>query len=159
MAWRLPSHRPRDAVNLGQLCRRQPPVRCFHVGFELLGPCRARDHARDDGLRGEPAEREFQQRVAALFAKRREFFDARPVGIGHEHALIARIVGKARAGVERVALIFAGEQTTGKRIVRQQHRAVLAHGRYQLAFGVTHERTVFHFAGGQRPAAKLLRLL
>src|SRR5215213_9250834 len=110
-----------QAVDFGEVLRRQRPLDRLHVLLELLRPRRAGDHARHVGLGGEPAEGELEQAAAVTLGEVRQPLDLPPVALSHV------AVGEALGGGEpralrwrRVALVLAGQKPARQREERQQ---------------------------------------
>src|SRR6185503_12579035 len=73
-----------DAIDLGNLRRRQLPRDRLHVRVDLFGSGRAGDDACYRLPRGEPGKGQLDEAVAALAAEAFELLDLRPVAIDQE---------------------------------------------------------------------------
>src|SRR5438477_11738632 len=110
MSWATPSALTansllRERVHLGHFFRRQLPAGRGRVRFDLGGGGRARDHARDHRLAGQPAEGELEQRVAAGERPRLERADALEVAVVEEASPHGAREPRARGGGLALAVL------------------------------------------------------
>src|ERR1700733_11495072 len=106
----------RNPIDLCHLVRTQIPVDRLDVLLDLLDAGGAGDHACDLRPACEPGERQFKHGVVTRLCERLQLFDdllvaRRDVAVAQPRYLVeARVVGRGFA-----ALVFAGEETAGKR--------------------------------------------
>ncbi len=150
----LKAARPRvlrgDAVDLGELVRRQRPVGRLHIGGDLLGPGRTGNDAGDDRLGREPGEGELDQRPAARLAEVGQRLDLRPVRLAEDLAGALGQLGQPRpVGHRGVALVLACQRAVGEREIGQQPHAVMLQRGDQVLLGAALEQAVLVLSRGE----------
>ena len=130
----------RRSISL-HLLRAQLPADRLHVRVDLLRLGGARDDAADGRARREPRERELQQRVPARLREGIELFDFVEIRVGHDAGEHRH--REPRAGGRGAALVLAGEQAGGERVIGQQAEAVTLQRRNVLGVEAALQQAVF----------------
>ena len=115
----------RDLVDLRELGGVEAPVRGGDVLLDLLAVARARDDAADVRLRGEPADRQVDERVVTRARERLEAFEPVPGGGGGRSGSAS--VATSRSACPRARLRHGGTCPSGS--TREREVGQHAHAR------------------------------